>query len=93
MSTPALPGLPTSLPTLVSLPPRRIFGDAQIQQHLDDALLGASSTSRFAVVAHADLQKFVVVARYHDGPWSVAGYLDKEWAGDLKAGAEVRFEI
>ena len=71
----------------------RKFSDENLQKVLDKALLGADSSSRFAVVAHADLQRFVAVARYKNGPWSVAGFLDKPWLGELGVGAELRFEL
>lgn len=80
-------------PALTALPSRRIFSDAAIQNELDKALLGVPDGHTFAVVAHADLQEFVVVARLDRGPWSVAGYLKKQWVGPLEAGAEVRFSI
>jgi hypothetical protein len=78
------------LPPIIEV---RRFSDEAIQKVVDKALLGASSDSRFGVVAHADLQRFVAVARYKDGPWSVAGFLDKPWDGKLTAGAELRFEL
>lgn len=92
MSSPELPSLPTIIPAPTN-PSVRIFSDPAIQQHLAEALLGADDKSRFAVVAHADLQKFVAVARYEDGPWTIAGYIEKDWTGPLTAGAELRFEI
>jgi len=74
-------------------PPRRIFSDAAIQSALDKALLSAPDGSHFSVVAHADLKEFVLVTRYDQGPWSVAGYLKKPWDGKLEVGAEVRFSL
>jgi hypothetical protein len=90
VSTPS--ALPTSLPT--NLPPRRIFADAALQGALDKALLGVPDGHRFAVVAHADLKEFVLVARADQGPWSIAAFAKKEWKGaGLEAGAEVRFSM
>lgn len=82
-----------ALVELPPLPPRRIFSDAAIQSALDRALLAAPDGSRFSVVAHADLKEFVIVTRYDQGPWSVAGYLKKPWSGPLEAGAELRFSL
>lgn len=84
------------LPEVVELPPipsRRIFSDKALQSALDNALIGVPTDHHFAVVAHADLKEFVIVGRYDGGPWSVAGYLKKEWTGPLEAGAEVRFSL
>lgn len=89
-SHPLYEALPTTLPQVIEV---RRFSDKALQETLDRALLGATSTSRFGVVAHADLQKFVAVARYQDGPWSIAGFLEKPWDGKLKVGAELRFEL
>lgn len=72
---------------------RRIFSDSAIQSVLDKALLSAPDGHHFAVVAHADLKEFVVVGRFDEGPWSVAGYLKKPWDGKLEAGAEIRFSL
>ena len=78
----------------ISPGPVRIFSDRAIQAALDNALLGADNHSRFAVVAHADLQRFVAVAKYERGPWTIAGLLEKTWnEPGFTAGAEIRFEI
>lgn len=83
-----------SLP--VTLPPgwdeRRTFGDADIQAAVDRTLGAMPAEAHVATVAVADLNgvRLAAMARVGDG-WSFMGYLEQEWHGELKAGAEVRW--
>lgn len=87
-----LPTLPTTLPT--QIPGVRRFGDAAIQAAIDRTLGEMPPEARVAVVAVADTSgaRLAAVARVGEH-WSAMGYLDREWSGELKAGAEVRWWI
>ena len=59
---------------------------------MDQALLTLEPDKTVAFVAHADLDSVRVAMMVRlDGGWSFAGYVDKEYSGDLTAGVEVRF--
>lgn len=65
--------------------------DSKIRQALAD-LDAMDADKRFAAILHADLDgaQLVAMVRIAKG-WSFAGVLDRDWTGERRLGAEVRF--
>ncbi len=70
----------------------RRFSDAKLSAAIDAALLEVPEGKTGAVIAFADLDKarLAVVGKIGEA-WSVVGVLEREWKGELRAEAAVRF--
>lgn len=70
----------------------RRFSDAKIGAAVDAALATIPRDKTGAVLAVADKDQVRLVAAARLGAnWSVVGVLEKQWKGDLRAEAAVRF--
>lgn len=82
----------TVLPFEISGGAIRRFSDAKIGAAVDAALATIPKDKTGAVLAVADKDQVRLVAAARLGAnWSVVGVLEKQWKGDLRAEAAVRF--